>query len=145
MITIKKLTNRQQTVQEIERLAESYKNDFNHKLNIVDFFNLIKKIPYKRDKKPNEILKRPKYIMNDNFADCKKKTILAVAYAKKNHIPYRYVTISTRKDRIIHHIFPQFRLKSKWINFDATYDKDGYHIGSPKIYTNYRIYNGGGK
>lgn len=131
------LLNRKQTSSEIHRLGKIYSGDIGElkNLSIYDFFYFVRAIPYKKDKKPIEILKRPKFILSEkkNGLDCKKKCILMVAYAFQNNITYRLIGMSTRKDKVLHHIFPQFLISGNWSNVDATYPN--YNIFDKKIVT----------
>lgn len=142
MITIKNLNSRKQTVEEIKRLSTKYISDILpvKDLSILKFFDFLKSLRYHQDVYPVEILRRPGEILKIKEADCKKKTILALSYAKINNIPNRILTISTRKNRIIHHIFPQFLIGGKWVNYDATYPN--YKIAQTKFITNIIIYPG---
>lgn len=134
------LNDRLQTITEIKRLSSQYASDIKNlsTLNLFDFFNFLKLLPYKRDKVHFEIVARPSIIYNFQFADCKKKSILALSYAKNKNIKTRLVTMSSRSDKKIHHVFPQFLLNNKWVNYDATYS--WYKIGEPKLCTNFIIY-----
>ena len=141
MKTIKNLFDRKQTVEEMKRLAELYTCDIaNIKDNAVQFFERVKKIKYLRDTYPFEVVERPKYIINQNTADCKKKAILMLSYAFLKKIPNRIVVMSNRPDRVMHHVFIQYFINGEWINFDNTYPK--YYIGMPKKTTNIKIYEG---
>jgi hypothetical protein len=106
---------------------------------IIEWFNLVRKIPYKIDIKPIEIIARPKFLLmkSNTGLDCKKKAILIAAWAKCNNIEFRFMTSSKRLDKKIHHVFPQLFLNNRWLNFDATY-KD-YKPLEPKIVTNAEI------
>lgn len=125
-ITIKKLTDKTQTSNEIRRLAYSYFTDLDKllQLDLHSFFNYVKNIPYQIDTAPIEVVKRAKYILQDRKADCKKKTILCISYFIYHKINYRLIGTSNRETQIIHHIFPQIQINNKWLNFDATYPRN---------------------
>lgn len=139
-IRIEKLDSKYQSVNEILRLAEQYSNDLSKyfSMNISDFFNFVKNIKYVMDKKPIEIVKRPSLILKAGSADCKKKTILCIAYFIRNKISFRLIGSSTRKNKNIHHIFPQIFINGSFKNFDATYSKN--KLFEKKIVTNFEIF-----
>jgi hypothetical protein len=108
-------------------------------MDLNQFYNFVRSIPYRRDKKPREIIARPFLILKHNRLgmDCKKKTILIGAWARWHNIPCRYIGSSTRADHKIHHIFPQLKISGDWINVDATYPE--YRIGEKKVVTKAEI------
>lgn len=135
-ISSQKLTNKDQTGKEMNRLIDSYCNDLQKifikkegklipltSLNMIEFFNLVRKIPYRQDIKPIEVISRPNGILKNASLgmDCKKKAILIASYFKNRQLPYRLIASSKRKNRRIHHVFPQVQLAGKWLNMDATY------------------------
>jgi transglutaminase-like putative cysteine protease len=69
--------------------------------------------------------------------DCKKKATLVGAWLKRRGIPFRLVSSSRRKDRRITHVFPQAKLRGKWVNLDATYS--AYYPAQPKKLTNWEM------
>jgi hypothetical protein len=90
------------------------------------------------DKEPDEIIGRPKRLIQLSSMDCKKKTCMLSSYAVKKQIPFHLVVVSQRKDREFHHIFPEFKVNNKWVSFDATYAK--YRIGQYKSFTAKEVY-----
>jgi len=104
-----------------------------------EYYNIIKKIPYRRDNKPIEIIIRPFYLLKNAKIglDCKKKTILCAAFFKRIGIPYRLKGSSQRPDFKIHHIFPEIKIGKQWIGYDATYNDNT--IGQNKFYTKVEI------
>ena len=110
-----------------------------NELSIRDFFNFVRKIPYRQDMKPIEVIARPKHLINHRNLglDCKKKAILISSYLKSKKIPFRLVASSNRKSRKIHHVFPQAKIKNKWRNLDATYQN--YKPFQKKQITNHEI------
>lgn len=132
MITFHNLDTKDQTGKEMYRLIEQYSGDIDHirvkgkplsSLNLFDYFNYVKNIPYRKDVKGIEVVSRPsKIIDNKNVGmDCKKKSILISAYLKNRGIPFRLIASSKRPDKRIHHVFPQMKIDGKWLNMDATY------------------------
>jgi hypothetical protein len=149
IVTRKNLRDKSQTTGEMKRLINRYHSDLNRShiikgkkriplssLPLKSFFNLVKKLPYKKDSRKIEVVQRPLITLKTSKrlgADCKKKSILISAYLKNNGIPYRLIGSSKHKSGRIHHVFPQARLGKRWINIDATYDD--YKIGQPKKVT----------
>jgi len=88
-----------------------------------EFFDFVRKIPYKRDTRPVEVIARPYYLIKDRKKglDCKKKSILMGSYFRINGIPFRLIGSSSREDEKIHHVFIQGKIAGKWENFDCTY------------------------
>lgn len=100
------------------------------------FFDHVRKIPYLSDDKRYvgriiEELSRPRYILAGVLGpiDCKKKTILVGAWARANGYPFRFLAISERGDKKIHHVAPQIDFGNGWVNVDATLSD--YSIGMP--------------
>ncbi len=135
-LTASKLTNKDQTGREMHRLIDTYSKDLQKvmvrkngrivpltSLNMIDFFNLVRSIPYRQDIKPIEVVARPNGILKNAFMgmDCKKKAILIASYLKNRRLPFRLIASSKRKNRRIHHVFPQVAIGGKWLNMDATY------------------------
>ena len=87
------------------------------------WFDFVRKIPYRKDKRPVEVISRPLHIVTNRHLgmDCKKKAIALASWAKVNRVPYRFVASSRRPDRKLHHVFPQINLSGTWDNYDATY------------------------
>lgn len=131
------LGNKNQTGKEMYRLIDTYADDIDKfymrtstgqsvpfsKLPLDDAFDYVRKLPYKKDHAPVEVVMRPRKILErpQNGYDCKKKSILLGAYLKKNGLNFRLMTSSNRYDKKIHHVFPQVQLQGKWLNVDATY------------------------
>ena len=140
MIAVRKpLKSKDLTAAEIADLIENFHCDLDlvtadaagekvikiSRLSLPEFFNLVKNIPYRRDPNnpPVEVIARPYYLLKyaDLGLDCKKKTILLGSYLRYNGIPFRLIGSSQRKDRRIHHIYPEARLNGKWLPVDGTY------------------------
>jgi hypothetical protein len=141
------LFDKLQTSNRIKSLCKKFNGDLNgtRSLTPYQFFEMVRKIPYRKDPKPIEVVARPKHILNhQNLGmDCKKKAILLGSYFEANKIPYRFIGSSRRQDKKIHHIFPQAmcdkdgNLTDDWTNFDATYST--YSIAMPKAVTAYEV------
>jgi hypothetical protein len=108
-------------------------------LPLQDFYNLVRRIPYRQDTKPVEVLARPYYLLKgkDKGLDCKKKALLLGSYFKYHKIPFRLIGTSSRSDKSIHHVFPQVKLSGNWQNADATYSD--YYLFQPKEVTAFEI------
>jgi hypothetical protein len=152
------LFDKEQTSGRIKKLVEVYAGDLRNifadtekgkipvsSLSIVDFFNAVRLIPYRRDLKPIEIIARPYYIFKHRKLgmDCKKKAVLMASYFSLLNIPYRFIGSSKRPDKRIHHIFVQAKISpdgfpsDKYINYDATYKH--YHPAQSKDVTAWEV------
>lgn len=136
IVTEENLKSKEQTGNKMYYLVNKYHNDLRKvkvkkndkikpllKLSLIEYFNFIKLIPYKRDIKPIEVIGRPKVLLKNRQKglDCKKKAILIGAYLKNKNIPYRFMSTSKLLSGKIHHVFPQINLDGSWKNLDATY------------------------
>lgn len=152
MITrrVEQLYGKETTVDRIKDICNRFYADIQSiKATPQEFFDLVRKIPYRRDPKGIdsfgemegiEVIARPIILFqnSDLGLDCKKKCILMVAYAIAHKIPWRIVTSSRRPDKQHHHIFPQWCINGVWINADATYRN--YKLGQKKELTSFRVY-----
>lgn len=110
------------------------------KMDLQQFFDYVKKIPYQRDIPQKEVVSRPLYLLTIFPAlDCKKKSILMLSFIalKYGKNAGRLVLSSNRPDGQIGHIFTQFYNGTDWINADATYPQN--ILGQKKRVTNYEI------
>lgn len=135
MITFHNLDSKDQTGKEMYRLIDQYSGDidFIHtrqgvplsSLNLFEYFDFVKNIPYRRDIQGIEVVSRPAKIIDNKSVgmDCKKKSILISAYLKNRGIPFRLIASSKRPDKRIHHVFPQMKIDGRWHNMDATYSE----------------------
>jgi len=130
------LFNRSQTAKEMYRLIDKYWTDLKRfsvtvnkkpialtELTMQQFFDFVRRIPYQRDMKPIEVIARPKHLLKQAMAglDCKKKSILIGSYLRGNNFNYRLIGSSNKKNKNIHHVFPQVLTRAGWQNLDATY------------------------
>jgi len=142
------LKDKRQTSEEIKRLVNVYHGDLNKidimhggrkvclaDLSLGDFYDFVRRLPYRKDTKPVEIVGRPKYIIENHATgmDCKKKSVIMASYLKLKKIPFRFVGASSRPDGAIHHIYPEAFFNGEWIHTDATYSH--YRIGQRKSET----------
>lgn len=129
------LVSKDQTGKEMYRLANSYQKDLSiipitpdgktlHDVDLETAFKIVKDIPYRRDTKPIEVLARPGVLLqqSNNGLDCKKKSILLSSYLSGRGIPFRLVASSRRIDKRVHHVFPQIKFGSHYLDLDATYN-----------------------
>lgn len=144
------LFDKKQTARKMYFLIERYYHDIKnfyikkgnrmiplHALTLREFFNYVRSIPYRQDTKPIEIVSRPKHILRNELLgmDCKKKGILISSFLRSKKIPYRLIGSSKKKNKRIHHVFPQARIRGRWRNVDATYRH--YRPFEKKKVTNY--------
>jgi hypothetical protein len=138
------LIDKDQTVGRIYELIDQYHSDLKSiqgprgvlaRYDLDSYFNFVRKLPYAIDKKPIEVVGRPLRIVERARIgiDCKKKAILMGSWCKSNGIPFRMITSSNRKDKRVHHIFPQAKIDGAWRNIDATYSH--YRLFEPKTVT----------
>lgn len=99
------------------------------------WFDYVRAIPYISDEerfpaRVVEVVSRPAYLLDRRIfprIDCKKKSVLIAAWAKGNHLPYRFLAVSHQPDKFVHHVFPQIDFGRGWVNVDATFP--GFQIG----------------
>ena len=134
------LYNKRQTTARIFQLARKFSGDLDNvytminggtvplsALTLIEYFDLVKNIPYKRDIAPVEIVSRPVIIFENYLLgigrDCKKAAVLIGSYLEKKRFLWRLAVISTRPDKKIHHVFPQadIHANGNYLNLDATY------------------------
>jgi hypothetical protein len=86
-----------------------------------------------------EVIARPKHLLNQAMAglDCKKKSILVGSYLKGKNLNFRLIGSSNKKNKNIHHVFPQVKSGSVWKNLDATYPNN--RIFETKRVTAYEV------
>ena len=154
IVTTRPLQDKAETGEEMKRLIEQYSADLDTiyvmrrgnlmpvaKMSLNEFFDFVRKIPYRIDTKPREVVARPALLIKDRYLglDCKKKSILMASYVSRNpalqkqKARWRLIASSRRPDGKIHHVFPQLSINgSGWKNIDATYNN--YRIFEPKDY-----------
>jgi hypothetical protein len=137
--TIKPLKDCYQTAREIARIVNRFYGDLYlllirrrgqkksvslDQLNLQEFYDFIKNIPFKTDEKPVEFVARPWYVMKEKAIDCKKKTVMVASYLKIHGVPFQLIGSSVRPDKKIHHIFARAFINRKWRTIDATYPEN---------------------
>lgn len=117
------LTTYAVTVKEMAKMVSKFYDDIALYSNncLQDWFEYVKNIPYKEDL-TDEIVARPRYIIQNNFADCKKKSILIGSWCKKYGYECRFIVSSSRKDKAPHHIYTEIKIGKNWVVADATYN-----------------------
>jgi hypothetical protein len=132
MISVKTLTSARDTGTEINRLVRDHSTDlWDYELggrplptlSLPVYYDLVRRLPYKKDATGIEVVTRPAYILGAPWAgwDCKKKAILIASYLRERDIPYRLVAVSRRPDGHIHHCVVQALIDDQWRTLDATY------------------------
>jgi hypothetical protein len=94
------------------------------------FYDFCRKIPYKEDTRPVEVIGRPLELVRLPAMDCKKKSVMMGSYASFKKIPFRFIASSNRPSGQIHHVYPELFINGKWVTYDATYSN--YFIGMNK-------------
>lgn len=146
MLTKIPLKDKQMTGDVMYAICNQYKNDLKRivirnrgmlrrlsDFPLTDYYAFCRAIPYKIDTKPIEVVGRPSRLVQLPKLDCKKKAVMIGSYASLKKIPFRFVAVSSRADRRIHHVFPELQMAGRWISYDATYAD--YQIGQHKPYT----------
>jgi len=134
------------------QLIETFHSDLDHiaaisggvkrdivRMSLPEFYNVVRKIQYRRDTKPVEVVSRPSHILKFSRLgmDCKKKAILLGSFLRTRGIPYRLIGSSKNPNGKIHHVFPQAFLNGEWRNVDATYPH--YRMYEKKAVTNAEV------
>ena len=135
-IKVQKYAGPRNTMKEMKN-SSTYFEDLGHlnKLSFEAFFDFVKNIPYIEDPrvfKNSELVARPKYLLNAEKLDCKKKAVLISAWCngQKPKIKNKFVATSDRKDKSLHHVFNFIFINNGWLIADATFS--GYFIGQNK-------------
>jgi len=132
-VEVKKLVSHRQTGARMAQIVRRFAGDLRlfqfqgkplPQLPLHKFFDIVKDIPYKQDKRGIEIISRPLNILTSPVggADCKKKAILVASWLKLNGYPWRFVATSMRADGKVHHVIVQGRIDGAWRDIDATYN-----------------------
>lgn len=131
------LFNKSQTAKEMYGLINRYHKDLRRyklkvgkkvvpikNLTIRQFFDFVRKIPYRVDTKPTEVIARPKHIMKHRYMgmDCKKKSILMGSFLRLKGVPFYLGGSSRKKDGRIHHVFARGKVNGTYRNIDPTYN-----------------------
>lgn len=129
-ITIEPLRNAHQTANKMVVLVKKYYADIGTKAEwpLIRFFDYVKKLPYHPDPKNNEVISRPKFLMQPNWfaRDCDDKSILLASWLEANKVPWKFVASSTKKNKVLHHVFVVAKMKNRNVVLDATYPKNTF-------------------
>lgn len=106
------------------------------------WFDFVRFIPYESDEerfqnRVIELVPRPAYLLDRALfprIDCKKKSILVSSWAYGNKVPYRFVAVSHKPNKQVHHVFPQVNFGAGWVNADATFSEFQIGQGQPVTY-----------
>lgn len=119
------------TGHEIRDTVERYYTDLGPYLRwtFPAWFDFVRLIPYASDEtrfpgRIIELVPRPAYLLDRGLfpkIDCKKKAILIASWARGNGFPYRFLAVSGRPDKRVHHVFPQINFGGGWVTADATF------------------------
>lgn len=125
MVKVKGFRDVRQTISEMRRMATMYANDVAKYVNwsLLDFYTMVKNLPYIPDPKGQETIRRPQFTLNGlgQGRDCDDKAIVMASYAHSNGIPWRFVVVSQRANGPFHHVYTEYYLGNKWLSVDATY------------------------
>jgi len=102
-------------------------------MNILDFFNFLKNIPYREDE-DDEILDRPGELLNPKkypYLDCKKKAIILASYLHNRGLKWSFVAVSEAMGIPIHHVYCLLKVFNKFIPLDATYKNSKFKKINP--------------
>jgi hypothetical protein len=141
----KKLKNYNETVSAIDNTVSKFSGDLDRvyfrsqkktasQLPLKKWYDKVKKMRYRRDKRGKEVIARPEIILKYGSLlgrDCKKSTILIASWAKKNNIPYRFIIVSRLPTKKMHHIYPELFINNSWIPADATYATQKIGVVAP--------------
>lgn len=114
----------------MERIVKSYHRDIEplNTMNILDFFNFVRAIPYKEDFN-DEILDRPRNLLKPEIwegLDCKKKSILMASYLHNRGLKWSFIAVSEAIGRPIHHVYCLLKYGNKFFPLDATYENSSF-------------------
>lgn len=97
---------------------------------IMDFYRLVRSIPYCVEFGAYQNLQRPAYTLNGHgpFTACANKSIAIAAYLQVKGIPYRFLIVSDDPSEPYHHVYPEAFLGGKWVAMDATYPTNTFGV-----------------
>lgn len=132
------LFDRAQSGKAIYRMAKKYYSDLGGMADTTlnQFYDFVRQIPYVEDAYGEEVIARPLWLLSEKIfpgSDCKKKAVLMGAWAEAHGVPWRLIAVSERPDKMIHHVFPQFKIRGLWENVDATYPEYRLFEAKPQV------------
>lgn len=130
-VLAQELTGKELTGREMYGAVEAYWGDLGPFLSwpFSAWFRYVSLIPYESDERRFpwrviELVSRPAFLLDRTLfpkIDCKKKAILIGAWARGNGYPFRFLAVSSRGDKEVHHVFPQIDFGNGWVTVDATF------------------------
>jgi hypothetical protein len=132
---VRELHDKEQTGREMYTLARRFADDLDYfavdgptdatlaQIPLADYYSIIRSIPFRKDVDGVEVVTRPFHLFSSPSRgwDCKKKAIALAAFLHKHRIPFRFLSVSRRPDRQIHHVLVQAMIDGEWCDIDATY------------------------
>jgi len=105
-----------------------------------DFYNILKKVPYRKDPEGMEFLQRPAYTMfgNGKGGDCDDKCLAYLAYIFCSWVvptkpepgcqivDYRIVAVAKNPGADLHHVHLECKIGSEWVHVDPTYPRNSW-------------------
>lgn len=103
-----------------------------------EFYNLLRKIPYRKDPPGMEYLQRPAYTMygGGEGGDCDDKCLAYLSYVFCGWIgptepeagcpvgDYRIVAVSKNANSDLHHVHLECKIGKEWVHVDPTYPRN---------------------
>jgi hypothetical protein len=95
-----------------------------------EFFDIVRKLPYKSDLDKIEILHRPGMTLSNTvkYRDCDDKAILLGAFLYMKKIVFRFIAVSDRPDKKLHHVLIEAILGGHPRQLDATYPQNTFEM-----------------
>lgn len=119
-----------QTADQMRRITEQYYSDLGGWLRVplFDFYIHVCALPYVSDPVGVETVSRPAYTLQIDYKprDCDDKSVLLASWCQGNGLKKRFVSTSTRPDRLLCHVFVQLE---NGLLLDSTYPKFKDYIG----------------
>lgn len=122
----------EQTAAEMARLAVTYSGDLGElaKKPLIDFFRIVRELPYRRDPAGVETISRPALLLRKDYPwrDCDDKAILIAAWLVANGRPFAFYAFSELAGgRPLHHVCAATRdAAGNVLPLDATYKKNAF-------------------
>lgn len=103
-------------------------------LGIAGFYEVLRKLPYKKDPQGLELVKRPGFTLSSigPGGDCDDKAVAMAAMLYRLHIPFRFLAGGRQKTGPLHHVWVQGYVNGRWVDMDPTYEWNtlGSRIGA---------------
>jgi hypothetical protein len=121
----------------MERLVKTYYKDLGNHLEtpFPEFYRYVANLPYRRDPKDIETISRPKFALLARWPwrDCDDKAILIGAWLYAHGVPFRFIAVSKRPDKVLHHVLIEANRAGKNELIDATLKTN--NLGMVENYT----------